>query len=193
MLSRLADLLGVSVDSLDKLFNGKPFLDPAIPNRVREPVSDEEISNSFPVGRAKKQGSSGKSEQLRGYRKPASLKAIELLLRNPEIALSITKDLRPLHTAEDEGRKLLVALIEMVRNNPKVDTFSMLGYCYATKLGGRLTKLLDGEKITPVEGVEEEFLQIIDNILSDVVQKLELMRLKTELREKVYPHSGNTV
>ena len=121
------------------------------------------------------------------------MKAIELLLRNPEIALSITKDLTPLHSAEDEGRKLLVALIEMVRNNPKVDTFSLLGYCYATKLGGRLTKLLDSEKITPVEGVEEEFIQIIDNILSDVVQKLELMRLKTELREKVYPHSGNTV
>ena len=193
MLSRLADLLGVSVDSLDKLFNGKPVLDPALPSRVREPVSDKEISNSFPMGRDKQQGSSGKTEELKGYRKPASLKAIELLLRNPEIALSITKDLTPLQSSEDDGRKLLVALIEMVRNNPKIDTFSMLGYCYATKLGGRLTKLLDSEKITPVEGVEQEFLQIIDNILSDVVQKLELMRLKTELREKVYPNSSNTI
>jgi hypothetical protein len=88
---------------------------------------------------------------------------------------------------------LLVALIEMVRNNPKIDTFSMLGYCYATKLGGRLTKLLDSEKITPVEGLEKEFLQIIDNILSDVTQKLELVRLKSELRQKVYPHSSNTI
>ena len=193
MLNRLADLLGVSVDSLDQLFNGKPLLDSTRPNSVFESISDKNITNRFSSPGGKRQSSIGKAEELKGYRKPASLKAIELLLRNPEIALSITKDLKPLHAAEDEGRKLLVALIEMVRNNPKIDTFSMLGYCYATKLGGRLTKLLDSEKITPVEGLEKEFLQIIDNILSDVTQKLELVRLKSELRQKVYPHSSNTI
>ena len=193
MLNRLADLLGVSVDSLDQLFNGTPLLDSTRSNSVLESLNDKNIINNLSSAGGNRQGFIGKAEELKGYRKPASLKAIELLLRNPEIALSITKDLKPLHAAEDEGRKLLVALIEMVRNNPKTDTFSMLGYCYATKLGGRLTKLLDSEKITPVEGLEKEFLQIIDNILSDVTQKLELVRLKTELRQKVYPHSRNSI
>ena len=61
----------------------------------------------------------------------------------------------------------------------------MLGYCYGTSLGGQLTQLLKDEKITPQEGVEEEFLQILDNILSDIVKKLELLQLKDELKSKV--------
>jgi len=113
-----------------------------------------------------------------------------LLLRNPEIALSIKQELKPLYTAEDEGRKLLISLIEMVQKNPEIDTFTMLGYCYGTSLGGQLTQLLNSEKITPIEGVEEEFLQIIDNILSDIIHKINLLALKDELRTKVYSNKN---
>ena len=61
----------------------------------------------------------------------------------------------------------------------------MLGYCYGTSLGSQLTKLLAAEKITPQEGVEKEFLQILDNILSDIAKKLELLQLKDELKSRV--------
>ena len=123
--------------------------------------------------------------KLEAYRKPASLKAIELLLRNPEIALSIKQDLAPLRSAEDKSRKLLLALIELVRNDPNTETFTMLGYCYGTSLGGQLTHLLKSEKITPTEGVEAEFNQILDSILSDIVKKLNLLQLKDELKSRI--------
>jgi hypothetical protein len=48
-----------------------------------------------------------------------------------------------------------------------------------------LTQLLTAEKITPQEGVEDEFLQILDNILSDIVKKLELLQLKNDLKSRL--------
>ncbi len=57
-------------------------------------------------------------------------------------------------------------------------------------MGGQLTQLLNSEKITPIEGVEEEFLQIIDNILSDIIHKINLLALKDELRTKVYSNKN---
>ncbi len=73
----------------------------------------------------------------------------------------------------------------MVQKDPNTETFTMLGYCYGTSLGNQLTQLLTSEKITPTEGVEEEFNQILDNILSDIVKKLELLQLKDELKSKI--------
>ena len=176
MLDRLSQILGVSSESLDQLLaSDSPAADPSPP-----PAPPPQHSNWLPG-----QTNKNTSTNLSVYRKPASLKAIELLLRNPEIALSVTQDLEPLHSAEDEARKLLLSLIEMVRKDPNTETFTMLGYCYGTSLGGQLTQLLKDEKITPQEGVEEEFLQILDNILSDIVKKLELLQLKDELKSKV--------
>ncbi|MDD9890861.1 MAG: DNA primase [Gammaproteobacteria bacterium] len=176
MLDRLSQILGVSSESLDQLLSTNiPATEPNLP-----PAPPPQPSDWSP-----RRSTSDASMKLTVYRKPASLKAIELLLRNPEIALSVKKDLNPLHSAEDEGRKLLLSLIEMVRKDPNTETFTMLGYCYGTSLGGQLTQLLKDEKITPQEGVEEEFLQILDNILSDILKKLDLLKLKDELKSKV--------
>ncbi|MDD9897276.1 MAG: DNA primase [Gammaproteobacteria bacterium] len=176
MLDRLSQILGVSSESLDQLLStNTPATEPNLP-----PAPPPQPSDWSP-----RRSTSDASMKLTVYRKPASLKAIELLLRNPEIALSVKKDLNPLHSAEDEGRKLLLSLIEMVRKDPNTETFTMLGYCYGTSLGGQLTQLLKDEKITPQEGVEEEFLQILDNILSDILKKLDLLKLKDELKSKV--------
>jgi hypothetical protein len=119
------------------------------------------------------------------YRKSASLKAIELLLRNPEIALSVKQGLEALDSAEDESRKLLLSLIKLVQKEPHIETITLLGYCYGTSLGGQLTQLLKSEKITPTEGIEEEFHQILDSILSDITQKLELLQLQDKLKSHV--------
>ena len=73
----------------------------------------------------------------------------------------------------------------MIQNDPETDVFAMLGYCYGSSLGNQLTRIFRDEKITPADGVEEEFIQIMDNILSDIHNKLELMKLRTELRSRV--------
>jgi hypothetical protein len=186
MLDRLSETLGVSSESLDQLMATAP--DPAQqppPPDMSPPPSEDyaapppyDAPQSRPAGR-------GPGDALAKIRKPASIKAIELLLRNPEIALSLEADLEPLRYAEDESRKLLCTLIEKVQNDPQIETYTLLGYCYGTHLGSQLTQLLQAEKITPQEGLEEEFKQIVDNILSDIQQKLHLLRLKDELKSRV--------
>ena len=179
MLDRLSEILGVNSESLDRLLEAAP----APPERYTDSPPQHAPPPFYPNHRGRYPDSG--VVKLSTYRKPASLKAIELLLRNPEIALSITTDLEPLRSAEDESRKLLLALIEMVKNDPNTETYTLLGYCYGTNLGSQLTQVLQSERITPQEGLEEEFHHILDNILSDIVKKLELLQLRDELKSRV--------
>ena len=175
MLDRLSQTLGVSNESLDQLLSTNAPKQESTPPMPPVPQTEWQP----------RQGRKNPNTELNVYRKPASVKAIELLLRNPEIALSVTQNLEPLRTAEDEGRKLLLSLVEIVKKDPNTEVFTLLGYCYGTSLGSQLTQLLAAEKITPQEGVEKEFLQILDNILSDIAKKLELLQLKDELKSRV--------
>lgn len=186
MLDRLSDTLGVSSESLDQLMATAPdpAQQPPPPDMVPPPSEDYATPPPYDAPQSRP-ASRGPGGALAKIRKPASIKAIELLLRNPEIALSLEADLEPLRCAEDESRKLLCTLIEKVQNDPQIETFTLLGYCYGSHLGGQLTQLLQAEKITPQEGLEEEFKQIIDNILSDIHQKLHLLRLKDELKSRI--------
>jgi len=52
--------------------------------------------------------------------------------------------------------------------------------------------LLQSEKITPVEGMEQEFTHIIDSILSDIFKKLELLELKDQLKSRVKTSKAQT-
>ena len=185
MLDRLSDTLGVSSESLDQLMATAP--DPAQRPPPPEMASPPEDHGAPPPYGAPQSRPSdrGPGVALTKIRKPASIKAIELLLRNPEIALALEANLESLRYAEEESRKLLCTLIEKVQNEPQIETYTLLGYCYGTHLGGQLTQLLQAEKITPQEGLEEEFKQIIDNILSDIQQKLHLLRLKDELKSRI--------
>ena len=84
----------------------------------------------------------------------------------------------------DESRKLLLSLIEIVQKDPTTKVFTLLGYCYGTTLGNQLTQLLKEEKITPTEGVEGEFRQIIDSIMSDVNNKLYQLKINNLLKSR---------
>lgn len=185
MLDRLSDTLGVSSESLDQFMATAP--DPAQrppPPEMAPPPEDHGAPPPYGAPQSRP-SDRGPGVALTKIRKPASIKAIELLLRNPEIALALEANLESLRYAEDESRKLLCTLIEKVQNEPQIETYTLLGYCYGTHLGGQLTQLLQAEKITPQEGLEEEFKQIIDNILSDIQQELHLLRLKDELKSRI--------
>ncbi|MEX0965215.1 MAG: DNA primase [Pseudohongiellaceae bacterium] len=184
MLDKLSETLGVASESLDKLIEAQAP-EPSGHNAAPQSAS---ASNIPPYGEQSNQAqekwsprpkSSGSN--LHVYRKPAAVKAIELLLQNPEVALSINQDLAPLHSAGDEGRQLLLCLIEMVRRDPDTDTPTLLGYCSGSPFGNQITRL-KSENITPIEGLEKEFLQILDKILSDVIKKLESQKLRETLK-----------
>jgi len=180
MLDRLASMLGVKSESLQQLQESKAPVPPAAP----PPAPPAPNYQAAAPRSSSHQGSRQSASSLAAYRRPLSLKAIELLLRNPEMALHLTQDLTPLQSAEDEGRKLLLSLIQLVKKEPKTETFTMLGYCYGTSLGSQLTQLLKNETITPTEGLEEEFNQILDNILSDIIHTLDRIQLKSQLNSQ---------
>ncbi len=190
MLNRLSDTLGVSTESLDELLATEPDVPP--PSEAPPPYMDDSAppdSDYYPEpgpatgqdrsNRGSRSGYPRRAQEsaISRYRKPAALKAIELLLRNPEIALEIDRDLELLRTAEDANRQVLLALIEKVKANPDIDSSELIGYAFG-RIRGQLTELLKDEKITPQEGIEEEFKQIIDNILSDIEKKLLILHLK---------------
>ena len=179
MFGKLGDLVGLPAEAISQLYSDKASL--KYPNISPDP---KEIVRSDRSQFASTNPPTNKKE-INFYQKPASIKAIELLLQKPEIALSLTKDLQVLSKAEDEGRKLLLSLIEMIQEDPGTSVYTILGYCYGSKLGNQFTQIFRDEKITPEDGLEEEFIQIIDNILSDMRKISELLELKTKLRSKV--------
>ena len=181
MFEKLADLVGLPAQSIAQLYSNETTLRYRRESSVPGKFSRSNESEPTPI----KQTSDKKHRSF--YQKPASVKAIELLLQKPEIALALTQDIQILQKAEDEGRKLLLSLIEMVRVDPKTNVYAMLGYCYGSKLGNQFTQIFRDEKITPKDGLEEEFIQIIDNILSDMQKKIELVELRSKLRSKVKP------
>lgn len=182
MLDRLSETLNVDKQSMDALLKEQPpEPDPTPPPPAYGAAVDQPGGPMAgpTYARAPQRGRGGLP------RKPNSLKAIELLLRNPELALTLEQDLELLRSAEDETRQLLLALIEMVQSDPHTETYTLLGYCYGTSLGGQLTQLLKAENITPLEGMEREFKQIIDSILSDIRRKLDLVQLTSEAKSRV--------
>jgi DNA primase len=189
MLDRLSETLNVDKQSMDALLKEQPAeseTPPAPPFAPPPPGLDAPPPNA-PEAAMPGLGFARARQSVRPglQRRPNSLKAIELLLRNPELALTLEQDLDPLRSAEDESRQLLLALIEMVQSDPHTETYTLLGYCYGTSLGGQLTQLLKAEKITPLDGMEREFGQIIDSILTDIRKKLDLVQLKSELKSRV--------
>lgn len=190
MLDRLSATLGVESSSLKQLIESEPKPEPPAPTPMPAPspaefphMPDYDIpqSDNEYQPRQSSQSRPNTGGGLAVYRKPAALKAVELLLSNPEMANSIKQDLGPLRSAEDENRKLLLSLIDLVQKEPDTDANTMLGYCYDTKLRAQLTQIYVGERITPTEGLEAEFNQILDNILSDIRHTLQSVQMKAKL------------
>ncbi|MFT4815184.1 MAG: DNA primase [Pseudohongiellaceae bacterium] len=198
MLDKLSQTLGVANESLDKLIDShskqaRGSSAPASPSAADSPPMIEAApyepdfdQSSNPSSKPWTPSPKPRSSNLNVYRKPAAVKAIELLMQNPEVVLSITADLSPLHSAGDEGRQLLLSLIDMVKRDPDTDTPTLLGYCSGSPFGNQITRL-KSENITPIEGLEQEFLQILDKILSDAVKKLESQKRREVLAKSAAP------
>jgi len=185
MLTRLADLVGVSREELGSLVGSAPP-----PTEPPPPPGDDlpdHVRNWQPRGN---RPAAPRSSAPIAHRKSWSLKAIELVLSQPEIARELDRDLGPLAGADGENSRMLVDLIELVRSDPNITTYAMLGYFYNSPVGNQLTRLMRDEKITPTEGVREEFRQIIDRVLSDIQKKSEIDRTLQTLREKLGKSQG---
>ena len=181
MLDRLSELIGVSRDTIAEMLIKAPDKSVAAPG---QPAVPEYVREWEAQGTNNRSGSRSRPK-LKTYKRPWSLKAIELILAKPDIARAVDRDLTPLKSADGENSKMLLELIDLVRKNPNMETYSMLGYFYGSPVGNQLTQLMRNEKITPFEGMQAELLQIVDRILSEIERKVEIDKTLQSLRIKL--------
>lgn len=115
---------------------------------------------------------------------PAALIAAELLLHEPALAHIVTVELEELRILDDADVHLLVDLLELAATDPNITTYTLLGHCYDTPAGKRITQLLQNEKITPESGRRDEFRFVMDQ----VYQQAEQQRRHQALLERLKPH-----
>ena len=196
MLDRLSELTGVQSQPIDEVL--APINTPDESEQVddygyyhapSERDSGWQNSDSFTRRNYSKPGYSRKEgpRHISPYKKPSALKAIELLLRKPQLALSLRSNLDPLRSSNDENTDLLLELIDLVKDSPNTTTYHLLGHCYGTTMGSQLTQLMKNEQITPEEGFEKEFEAIIDNILSKIEKIIRKKSLLQQIKEKLKP------
>ncbi|MGB4247099.1 MAG: hypothetical protein WBJ75_05205, partial [Pseudohongiellaceae bacterium] len=183
MLDKLASMAGVDSRSIESMVS-KSSPTPSVSN---DAPPDYDMP---PEGDFVPRGSTAVRTPMRGaapVQKPAprspGLKAIELLLYRPEIATGLDKNLELLRENGDQYTDLLLELVELVKNSPTINTYTMLGHFYGTPLGNQLTQLMKNEKITPLEGVAGEFHYLIDTLLLEAQKK----QYKKQLIEQLKP------
>jgi DNA primase len=171
MRKRLAELTGVDNETIDQLLMDKSSSTPPA-EPAPDPYPESGDLSYKPVSSLRPPTAAAR----RVSERPASVKAIELLLYCPDIGLSITQNLQPLQELRDTNTDLLLELIELVKHNPAITTYAMLGHCYGTALGNQLTQLMKNEQITPAAGIKAEFTFLIDSIIANA-QKLKYREL----------------
>ena len=192
MLERLAQLSGLESRSIESMVNKQAAADAGAPGPDQSSAPPPDYPR--PPADFDHPGRRGERPAPRAAAKPMplspGLKAIELLLFKPEVAVSQPLDLALLRENGDQYTDLLLELIELVQLNPTISTYMLLGHFYGTQPGNQLTQLMKNEKITPVEGVAQEFLFLIDKLLADARKKQHKRRLIEQLTPRL--RSGRT-
>lgn len=185
MIDRLAEITGVDkktlvMPAMRKQDSQPPPWSRELPTREQTPISarpPERFSRY-------KQHQSSPLQVM-----PKNLVAVQLLLRAPKVVITASGDpehnFSMLKTSEDEGTALLAELIEMVSEDPHKEHlyFILLEHCYKRdSVRGLLTLVLTGEKITPPDGIEGEFLDILVILLSESSRKIEEKQRRDKLR-----------
>jgi DNA primase len=143
ILDQLATITGVDLQTLGKL-EKKPKAAPVMETIA---VSQRPPRKTRAVGRS------------------VCMRAVNLILLKPDVVNELD-DANELAEIESPDLDLLLQVIELAKANPCSTTPELLGRIYATPLGTQLTQLLSREQITPVEGVSQEFREIISHLLN---------------------------
>ncbi|MEY3668130.1 MAG: hypothetical protein RL572_1670 [Pseudomonadota bacterium] len=189
MIERLAGIAGVESRAIEALVL-KSTPPPAPASAADAPPEDYPVPPDYDDAprraplepRRSARVAAGPTQTSTRPRSPG-LKAIELLLYQPKVGVDLQQDVEPLRKNGDEYTDLLLELLELVAQNPTINTYTMLGHCYGTPLGNQLTQLLRNEKITPLEGVASEFAYLLDSLLAEARKK----QFKKQLLEQLKP------
>ena len=90
--------------------------------------------------------------------------AIFLLLHHP-VAATRVEDVSALRSLGGEDAALLVDMLDLLHRRPESTTHMLLGHWYGTREGELLNRLASQERLIPAEGIENEFIDTINNLL----------------------------
>ncbi|MDO9521793.1 MAG: DNA primase [Pseudohongiella sp.] len=198
MLDQLASFAGTRRETIDQLLQQTPAAAP-VPS-APEPSSGDFSSSEPPawIDAAAEQGpfvrqrtdakQRATNTHVARMKKSASLLAVELLLHQPALAARAPAELDFLKLLADEDTDLLLELLEVARTDPDIGTYALLGHCYGTPAGKRLTQLLKNERITPEAGRADEF----SFVMSQLQQEAEKQQKRRLLLEQLKPRVRST-
>jgi len=90
--------------------------------------------------------------------------SIALLLHQPTVARQVTQ-LDKLRKLPGDESRLLVELLELLQRRPESTTHMLLGHWYGSAEGELLNRLASQEQLIPAEGIENEFIDTINQLL----------------------------
>lgn len=89
--------------------------------------------------------------------------ALALILHQPEVARQI--DPQTLIDLTGEDVELLRELLELVHRRPESNTGMLLGHWYGTPEGDLLNRLAGQERLIPTAGIEQQFMDTMENLV----------------------------
>lgn len=164
IMDQLASITGVDARTLSTIESTRVV--------TTAPVMEAVAVKSRPPAR---KNSSGRS---------VCMQAVNLILLKPAMVGTLEDD-EELGAIDSPDIELLLQVIALARKHPSSSTPELLGRIYATPLGSQLTQLLNREQITPTEGIEQEFNEIITHLLQTHRRKLDHQIWLEEARQKV--------
>ena len=178
MLDELSRITHSQRETINELLQNTPAAQP--------PAPDEQTSAPLPPDLPQPPTAAVRAPApQQRVKKPAALAAIELLLHQPDLAQSTEVDIDALRELNDPDLVLLLDLLEFAGTHPNINTYALLGHCYGTPTGKRLTQLLKAEKITPASGRAHEFSYVINSLQ----QEARKQALHKQLLERLKPHT----
>ena len=111
------------------------------------------------------------------------MKAVNLILLKPDMVER--HDHTGLEEIEAPDIELLQKVIALAKQYPGSTTPELLGRIYATPAGSQLMQLANREQITPTEGVEAEYSDLINHFLSRQDKKRNLESIMQEARDRL--------
>jgi DNA primase len=193
MLDQLAEITGSQRDTITQLLQTTPVASPPpAETQDEQPPAWLDAPNAGNRQAGKPHGRTGAEAPPSRVNKSAGLIAIELLLHQPSLAASTHDDLAVLRQLKDPDVDLLLELLEFAQGDPDITTYALLGHCYGTPPGKRLTQLLKNERITPASGREQEFSFVIKQLLSEANKQKMRLQLLEQLKPRLRSVKNDT-
>ncbi|MDY6984124.1 MAG: hypothetical protein SV422_13655, partial [Pseudomonadota bacterium] len=190
MLDELAKLTGVTVDTLTPNAGHAPHAPArvAISDNGPPPGFGDTPPPGMGDGPSAPRGWTprprpGAANKIRVENSPC-LRAVSLLIRKPDIIANVPVP-DELGEIRSPDMDLLLKVIEIARAWPGSTPPELMSRIYATAYGAQMTQLLSREQITPETGIEDEFRDIIQNLMDQYRRSRERAALVAAARTRL--------